>query len=370
VLAPGGAIGRWRQVNVSAITVLICTYNRAGLLRETLAAMQAMAPPSECAVEIIVVDNNSTDDTPLVIAESACRGRFPVVSLHERQQGKSFALNLGLSHANGDVLALTDDDVVPSSDWLHRIVEDFRARNVTFVSGKVLPRWGCRPPPELLTLRAQDIWGPLAILDYGSLPIDYVAENTSQWLPIGANVAFSRSALVAIGGWRTDLGKVNNTLISGEDHEIFMRLRRFGLYAGFYDPALSVRHYVPAERLTRRYFRRWFFWLGKTWALMLEDLYPKVDLTRVPQVAGVPRFLYREALAQCWRWIRTRGSNDALKALTAELRALQFAGLITECWRRRLRRSGLGRVAGGRPCPPQCRHDDLYVSPPEVRGNG
>jgi glycosyltransferase involved in cell wall biosynthesis len=351
VLAPDGAIRGWRQVNVSAITVLICTYNRAWLLRETLAAMQEMVPPPACAVEIIVVDNNSTDDTPLVIAESACGGPFPVVSLQERQQGKSFALNLGLSHANGDVVALTDDDVVPSSEWLQRIVEDFRSRDVTFVSGKVLPRWSHRPPPELLTPQAQDIWGPLAILDYGSLPIDYVAESTSQWLPIGANVAFSRSALVTIGGWRTDLGKVNNTLISGEDHEIFMRLRRFGLYAGYYDPTVAVRHYVPAQRLTRRYFRRWFFWHGKTRAMMLDDLYPKVDLTRVPQVAGVPRFLYREALAQCWRWIRTRGSNDALKALSAELRALQFAGLITECWRRRLRRGRRGRVAAGRPCP-------------------
>jgi hypothetical protein len=235
--------------------------------------------------------------------------------------------------------------VVPSPDWLQRIVEDFRERDVTFVSGKVLPRWSRRPPPELLTRRAQDIWGPLAILDYGSEPIHYVAENTTQWLPIGANVAFARSALIAIGGWRTDLGKVNNTLISGEDHEIFMRLRRFGLYAGYYDPRLSVRHFVPAERLTRRYFRRWFFWHGKTRALMLGDVYPKVDLNRVPLVAGVPRFLYREALAPGWRWLRTRGSKDALDALSAELRTLQFAGLFTECWRRHFRRDKQARVA-------------------------
>jgi len=336
-------------VNVSSVSVLICTYNRAELLRETLAAMQAMVPPSACTVEIIVVDNNSTDETPSVIAECARRNRFSVVALRERQQGKSFALNLGLLHANGDVLALTDDDVLPSPDWLHRIVEDFRERNVTFVSGKVLPRWSRRPPPELLTPKAQDIWGPLAILDYGSEPIDYVAENPTQWLPIGANVAFSRAAVVAIGGWRTDLGKVNNTLISGEDHEIFMRLRRFGLYAGYYDPALAVRHYVPSQRLTRRYFRRWFFWLGKTWALMLDDLYPKVDLARVPRVAGVPRFLYREALAQCWRYIRTRSSSDPLTAFTAELRTLQFAGLMTECWRRRLHRGTRRRVVGQLP---------------------
>jgi glycosyltransferase involved in cell wall biosynthesis len=333
-------------MTVSAVSILICTFNRARLLRETLAAMQNMMRPADCAVEIIVVDNNSTDNTPLVVAEAARDGRFPVVALTERQQGKSFALNLGLASANGDVVALTDDDVIPAADWLRRIVEGFRAHDVTFVCGKVLPRWSRLPPPELLTPQAKHIWGPIAIIDYGDRPFEYVPENRNQWLPIGANLAFSRQALVTIGGWRTDLGKVNNTLISGEDHEIFLRLRRFGLYAGYYDPDLTVRHYVPTERLTRRYFRRWFFWHGKTRALMIHDLYPDVDLTRVPHVGGVPRFLYREALAQCWRWARTRGSNDALTALNEELRVLQFAGLLVECWRRR--HIGAGSVVAER----------------------
>src|SRR6185503_20045692 len=113
-------------------------------------------------------------------------------------------------------------------------------------------------------------WGPLALVDYGDAPTDYTADNTGQRLPIGANLSFARDAIVRIGGWRTDLGKVNNTLISGEDHEIFQRLRRAGLYAGFYYPQATVLHFVPASRVTRRYFRRWFYWHGKTQALMLD----------------------------------------------------------------------------------------------------
>jgi glucosyl-dolichyl phosphate glucuronosyltransferase len=321
-------------VNVRSASVLICTYNRAGMLRETLAALQAMTPP-DAGAEIIVVDNNSTDDTPLVIAEAARNAVIPVVALHETRQGKSFALNRGLDAARGDIVALTDDDVWPAHDWLSRIVSDFRERDVTFVCGKVLPRWGTLPPPELLTARAHDIWGPVAIVDYGDVAVEYVAKSTGQKLPIGANLAFLRSALVAIGGWRTDLGKVDNTLISGEDHEIFMRLRRRGLYSGYYDPAIVVRHFVPAERLTRRYFRRWFFWNGKTRALMLDDLYPGLDMSRVPRIGGVPRFLYRQALEQCWRWLRALYRGDALAVLTEELLALQHAGALSECWRRR-----------------------------------
>lgn len=321
-------------MTVDTLSVLICTYNRAVLLQETLAAIRALDRPDDCRVELIVVDNNSTDATPRVVSDAAHASDMPVVYLRETKQGKSFALNHGLAHAQGQVIALTDDDVLPARDWLVRIVRRFRERDVTFVFGKVIPRWSCVPPPELLTTRAQDIWGPLAIVDYGDAPADYRPENTGQRLPIGANLSFSKAALVAIGGWRTDLGKVNNTLISGEDHEIFIRLRRQGLYAGYYEPEVSVRHYVPACRLTRRYFRQWFFWHGKTNALMLAELFPDLDLARVPSILGVPRFIYRQAAIQCWRYARTVGRADALALLIEELKLLQFIGLISTCWAR------------------------------------
>lgn len=324
-------------MRVSSASICVCTFNRAALLRETLAAMQEMIAPPDCDVEIVIVDNNSTDDTRAVVEEAARRGGPRIVYARETRQGKSFALNTALQLMRGDVLALTDDDVIPARDWLARIVSDFRTRDVTFVFGKVLPRWSVTPPPELLVPRARDVWGPLALVDYGDAAVDYVAESTSQPLPIGANLSFVRSALVTIGGWRTDLGKVNNTLISGEDHEIFMRLRRHNLYSGYYDPELCVRHYVPAERLTRRYFRRWFFWHGKTQALMLDDLFPTVYMTRVPRVFGVPRFLYRDSLQQAWKYMRTLFSGSALDVLVEELRALECAGIYYELWRQMVR---------------------------------
>jgi glucosyl-dolichyl phosphate glucuronosyltransferase len=327
-------------MTLRSISVLICTYNRARLLRETLTALQALDPPGDCEVEIIVVDNNSIDNTVVVVEEAARNGTFPVVALHEKRQGKSFALNNGLAQARGDVIALTDDDVLPAREWLALIVRTFREhQGLTFVFGKVLPRWGCVPPPELLTTRAQDIWGPLAIVDYGDEPAAYLPASRGQRLPIGANLAFSRAALLAIGGWRTDLGKVNNTLISGEDHEIFVRLRRHGLYSGYYEPRALVRHYVPASRLTRKYFRQWFYWHGKTNALMMRDLFPDLDLERVPKILGVPRFIYRQFAAQFWRYLRTVGRADALALLIEELKALQFAGLFVECWKRALKRT-------------------------------
>ena len=80
-------------MRVSAVTILICTYNRAALLRETLAALQSMSVPLDCSVEILIVDNNSTDTTPHVVSESVRSGPLAVVYLRETRQGKSFALN-------------------------------------------------------------------------------------------------------------------------------------------------------------------------------------------------------------------------------------------------------------------------------------
>nr|MBA2301462.1 glycosyltransferase family 2 protein [Acidobacteriota bacterium] len=155
-----------------SLTVLICTYNRARLLEDTLSSLSAVDPPPGCAVDIVVVDNNSSDETRQVVRQAADRGPWPIQYALELRQGKSYALNLGLTFATGEILALTDDDVLPARDWITRIVSQFRASDeIVFVFGKVLPRWEVPPPPELLTTSARDIWGPLALIDYGDMPV-------------------------------------------------------------------------------------------------------------------------------------------------------------------------------------------------------
>jgi glycosyltransferase involved in cell wall biosynthesis len=327
------------MAGIDSLSVLICTYNRAELLTQTLEALSHAIVPDACAVEIVVVDNHSTDETPGVVRGAAAAGPIPVRYVHERQQGKSFALNAGLAVCRGEVIALTDDDVIPGADWLARIVSNFRsaADDIVFVFGKVLPRWAIPPPPEMLTVRARDIWGPLALVDYGDETIRYDAATFgTRRLPVGANLAIRREAIERVGGWRTDLGKVDNTLIAGEDHELCVRLFVAGLYSGVYDPTVAVRHLVPASRLTRRYFRRWFYWHGRTMAKMADAVYLDLDLSRVPSIAGVPRFVYREFLQQCRRWIGRVGRSDGLAVLIEEVMLVEYVGFFSEVWRGRM----------------------------------
>jgi glycosyltransferase involved in cell wall biosynthesis len=319
---------------VRSISVVICTFNRAALLQQTLSTLRGCTAPSDCDLEILVVDNNSTDETPTVLRRMADAPGYPVRYAAEQRQGKSFALNRAFTLARGDVIALTDDDVLPANAWLTTIADRFRSEPIVFAFGKVLPRWSVLPPPELLTHRARDLWGPLALVDYGDEPIRYTPSGfRSLRLPIGANLAVRRDALERVGGWRTDLGRVDNSLVCGEDRELCVRLFRAGLYEGMYDPRISVHHHVPRARLTRRYFRRWFYWHGRTMARMADSFFVDLDLTRVPHIAGVPRFVYRELLRQFGRWGLSLARRDRFDAMAQELLLLQYVGFLVECRR-------------------------------------
>ncbi len=99
------------------ITVILCTYNRAETLSKALQSVAFSELPKSLEWEVLVVDNNSRDQTHDVV-EGFCRqypGRFRY--LFEPQQGKSHALNSGIREARGDVLAFMDDDVTVEPAW-------------------------------------------------------------------------------------------------------------------------------------------------------------------------------------------------------------------------------------------------------------
>jgi glycosyltransferase involved in cell wall biosynthesis len=319
-------------MDVDSLSVVICTYNRAALLADTLDALASLQIDGFRA-ELIIVDNNSTDDTSAVVAAGAARLPIPCRYIVERQQGKSFALNTALAASTSDILALTDDDVRPSPDWLMRIVDAFRRHDCVFVCGKVLPRWECTPSDDDLARLAQDVWGPLALVDYGDEEFLYEPDIPGLRLPIGANLAFRREIVAVLGGWRTHLGKVDNSMIQGEDHEVFLRLRTHGHFHGVYDPRIVVRHFVPAHRLARRYFWRWFYWNGRTAARMAEELYAPLNLAHVPLVFGAPRFIYRQCAAQFAGWLAGLPRRPAAVSFIEELRAIYYVGFLAQCWR-------------------------------------
>ena len=313
-------------------SVVIATYKRAADLRETLKSLSALQPDGPW--EVIVVDNNSPDDTRQVV-EAAATG-FPVELryLFEREQGRSPALNAGIRAARGSIIVTTDDDVRVPVDWLNRAAEGLERLQCDYVGGRVLPIWG-GPRPEWLPNRGGKQWAVIALLDYGAQPIEFGAR-----VPLGVNMAFRREAFDRAGLFDPHTGRRAGTLLGQEVREWCIRARKAGV-RGFYIPELVLEHIIPADRLNKSYFRRWFYWRGISRALLyqragLDMEAPEQaihDFSKVPHIAGVPRYLYRKALTAAVDWITATVRRDSVAAFEHETWLCFFWGIVTQRWK-------------------------------------
>jgi glycosyltransferase involved in cell wall biosynthesis len=293
------------------VSVVLCTYNRAARLADALAALvdQRDAPP----YEVVVVDNNSTDDTRTVIARFASTGVVRYAS--EPIQGLSYARNRGAAVARADLLAFTDDDVRVGPDWVRSIADAFAEQpDVEMVGGRVEPDWEGEPPAWLPDAG----YAPLALVDYGAAPFR-IAPDEPRCL-IGANVAIRRRALERLHGFSAHVQRIGDGIGSTEDHEFQARLLDSGAVA-FYDPRITVRAAVPRERLSKRYHRAWHKGHGRFYALMRDPLFER---SRAGTVLGVPAHVYRAAVGEAWAWAASllRGRRSLAFAHELKLRFL------------------------------------------------
>jgi glycosyltransferase involved in cell wall biosynthesis len=311
-------------------SVVIPTFNRAPLLDATLASLERLQPARSW--EVIVVDNNSTDDTKAVVDRRARGAWFPIRYLLETRQGRSSALNAGIAAARGAAIAMTDDDVQVADGWLDAVCDallspDAAAENIRYAGGPVEPMWEI-PPPGWLDLTRGDLWGTIAIQDHGSHEFLY---EDARKVPLGANMAAERSLFDEAGLFRGDLGRsAGGTILGQEVPEWLMRVRAVG-GRGRYVPAMRVRHHIPAARLTRRYFRRWWYGKGVSRAA-LERMQPVtelgIDLRVTPHVFDVPRYMFGSAARDVIGWLKARAGGDPTAAARHEMMLAYFAGYV------------------------------------------
>jgi glycosyltransferase involved in cell wall biosynthesis len=303
------------------VSIVIATRNRERLLAETLAGLVRLRWPRD-RFEIIVADNGSTDGTAAVV-ESACpTTSAPAIQyLLVPQPGKSYAVNAALSFARGDIIALTDDDVLPDVAWLHHLCAAFDETGADFVAGRIFARWET-PPPQWMS---RSLYGVLAIPDNGDTRLE-IAPDNHRVVPIGANMAIRAAVVTKIGGLRTDLGKLDGTLRTGEDHEFFLRMLAAG-FRGVYEPRAVVHHWVPRERLEPKYFRQWLYQNGRDVA-RLNAAHP----VAVPRLLGVPRYLWREAVGHGRTALFGALTGNAAKRFGGEVRLRWLSGYVREAW--------------------------------------
>ena len=242
----------WRTLD---ITVILCTFNGCRSLGKTLDSVAASTLPEGVEWEVLVVDNNSTDQTREVV-EDFCRrfpGRFRY--LFESQPGKSFALNSGCREARGDVLAFLDDDSTVGPTWLQNLTHTLGGDEWAGAGGRIVLQW----PPSLPTWLS--IEGPYARHYFPDFDEGETAKELTR-PPYGPNMAFRKKMFEKYGGFRTDLGPSPNREVPRmfDDTEFGSRLLAAGEKLR-YEPTAVVYVAIAEDRIRKTHFLgRCFDW--------------------------------------------------------------------------------------------------------------
>ena len=232
-------------MNGNTISVCICTYNRSESLRRTLGTLAEQKNVDWNHVEVIVVDNNCSDQTPQTVQEFA--SILPIRRVVEPRQGLAHARNKAITESTGEWMLFTDDDVLLEPDWLSSYVSNTsRYERAEFAGGRVLPLW-IGPKPRWWKEEHLDLLD--GVLVWYEPPGQTRYFYTDDPEPFGASLAIRKSLVDKVGMFRTDLGNIGSKVGRGEDTEIVRRARMAKLQ-GVYIAEAVCWHRVEPRRLT------------------------------------------------------------------------------------------------------------------------
>ena len=297
---------------MASATVVICTHDRAELIGRGVEAALSEALPA--GVDVLVVDNASTDGTPALLADLARRHAPSLRVVHEPELGLSAARNRALAEMRADVVAFLDDDALPRPGWLAALLAPYADPRVACVGGRILLSFLLPPPPWL----TPPLFPALSAFDLGEEPrrVRYGHEN----YPYGANISFRVGAARAQGGFSTHVGLRGGRQLQHEETDLCYRLERAGCEI-HYTPGAVVDHCIAAERLTPAWFLGRHRQGGQSAAIFIL------------RNRGILRALWRV------RWLYAR---DLLRARYVPREPIDPRRLAGEC----RRQEALGYVAG------------------------
>jgi GT2 family glycosyltransferase len=221
------------------VTVIVCTFNRAKLLRHTLTSMMRLETGGEFTFDVLVIDNGSQDATQRVIEEFSAQSTVAMRGVFEPKPGVSSARNRGLSEARGPWIAFCDDDQRVDADWLRELLRMAREKKLRVVGGAVrldLPAGAPNPP---LAVRRS----------FGESLHAHAHPYSKRTSPGTGNLLIHRTVLDEVGGFDETLRA------AGEDTDLFRRIREARI-AAWYTPRAIVWHHTPLYRLQADY-QRW-----------------------------------------------------------------------------------------------------------------
>ena len=231
------------------LSIIICSYNRSSYIEAAFDSLYNQSSGLD-SFEIIIVDNNSTDNTADVFKNwraSHANGSFTYLT--ESKQGASFARNTGAAAAKGQWLCFMDDDAIANSSYVENIIKHIETKPaVVGFGGRIIPKY-IPSEPKWMSYYVSSLVGNF---DYA--PTACAFENGKY--PLESNMIVRKEIYDSIGGFNTELPGVVGTLrIGGEGKELFYKILALG-HTIYYDPTIEVQHVVEVKKLTPEYMYR------------------------------------------------------------------------------------------------------------------
>ncbi len=240
-------------------SIVICTYRRP---RELAGVFQGLGSQTikPSSFQVVVVDNDVCESARETVAGFS--PSFPNLEyVVERSLGLSYARMQGSKAARGDWIIYLDDDCIPEGSWLEVLTSGHEV-GAGVLGGPVLPIW----PGALPGWLTPDLYPYLSLCNYEG-PEEGFELNFPTQYPVGANIAYRKHLLLEMGGFRPELGRRGDVLLSGEEMDLNFRIQKAG-YGLWYCPKAVVHHVIPPARLKKAFFRSRYYWDGRTWALL------------------------------------------------------------------------------------------------------
>ena len=231
------------------LSIIICSYNRASYISDALTSLYCQSA-GLYEFEVIIVDNNSTDNTKEVYAQwrqTNTNGQFTFIS--ETKQGASFARNMGATIAKGEWVCFMDDDAVATPNYVENILKHIQNKpDAVGFGGRIIPKY-IPAEPKWMSYYVSSLVGNF---DYA--PIACAFENGKY--PLESNMIVKKTVYDQIGGFNVNLPGVVGTLrIGGEGKELFYKILALG-HKIYYDPSICIHHVVEVKKLTSEYMYR------------------------------------------------------------------------------------------------------------------
>jgi len=235
----------------SGISVVVCTYNRQKFIGKALECLAEQTLPPE-QFEIIIVDNNSTDQTA-AISRSFIQ-RYPGLRTRyflETQKGLSFARNRGLQEASFPIITYIDDDAEAVPAFLETILRFMQAHpRAVGAGGKIIPKYSESEEPAWMS---KYLNGFVGRLDYGEKPRQF--QQPAMKYPAGCNMTYTASVLNEVGGFN------NQLTFRSDDKHIYYVVSKVSTEV-YYLPEAIVYHNIDNARLQLDSFRKLFLKTG------------------------------------------------------------------------------------------------------------